>query len=72
MEALGKAFLTVIGIIAAALIICAMTTYPLMWAWNYVIPSVFGLRAIAPLEAFCLSFIANTLIKPSISKDKKD
>lgn len=44
--------------------------FPVMWCWNAVIPSIFGLRAIGVLDAFCLSFLASTFFKSTgVSKE---
>jgi len=42
---------------------------PLWLCWNYVMPEVFGLPAIGPLQAFCMSTVASVLIKP-ITREK--
>jgi hypothetical protein len=44
---------------------------PLWLCWNYVMPDVFGLPVIGPVQAFCMSIVASVLVKPvSRGKDK--
>lgn len=56
--------------VALLFLVAAMMAYPLKWTWNYIIPSLFGLRQIGALEAFCLHFVAGSLIKASTSGGK--
>ena len=39
---------------------------PLMYLWNYVIPSIFGLRYITFWEAVGLNLVTGILFRPSI------
>jgi len=63
IKVIGAIGLVVIGLIGIALLM----TYPLMWSWNYVIPKLFGLPSISPLEAFCLYMVAGSLIKSTLT-----
>ena len=42
-----------------------MVAWPLMWAWNYVIPTLFGLIELSYWQAFCLLLVCQFLIKSS-------
>jgi hypothetical protein len=44
-----------------------LMAYPLMWAWNYVIPFVFGLPKINVIHSFCLMIVSSILLKSTIS-----
>lgn len=68
----------IIKIVSAILVVPVVTlafgillAYPLKWAWNYVIPYLFGLPQIGALQAFCLLWVTQALIKP-ISITTKD
>lgn len=37
--------------------------FPVKWCWNYAVVTTFGLPAITWGKAWCLSFLASTLIK---------
>jgi len=37
--------------------------FPVMWAWNYVIPHLFDLPDIAWGHSFCILFLASHIIK---------
>jgi hypothetical protein len=39
---------------------------PLMYVWNWIVPSIFGLRYITFWEAVGLNLIAGILFRPSI------
>lgn len=38
-------------------------SFPLMWAWNYVMPPMFGLKTITYWQMFSLYFILTSLWK---------
>lgn len=44
--------------------------FPLMWAWNYTIPYIFGLPVIGWLHSFLLLFILESLWKLRILHGK--
>ncbi len=48
--------------------------FPLMWAWNYVMPHLFELNTLSWGHAFCLNYICSVLIKSVLieSSPKKD
>lgn len=41
--------------------------WPLMWAWNHVIPGMFGLHPVTYWQSFCLLVVATLLVKGSSS-----
>lgn len=61
----GGALIAVI-LLAVGMIIA----FPLSWAWNYVIPELFGLQRIGAMQAFCLYFVSSTLFKSTQTKSK--
>ena len=54
-----------LGIVAICILIGFgfLWAFPLMWAWNYVMPSVFGLGMISYWQMWCLYFILTSLWK---------
>ena len=66
----GTVVLAALVVVVAILGTSVLLAYPLKWAWNYVMPSVFNLPSIGALEAFCLTWVAGTLIKPSTTSTK--
>ena len=60
----GVIFLTIFLVIFA-LAFGLILAFPIMWAWNYVIPAVFHLSAITWGQSFCINFLAGCLIKSS-------
>lgn len=63
---IATAFFLVLIIAGTSLIIA----FPVQWCWNYAVVSIFGLPAITWGKAWCLLFLANMLIKSSISTGK--
>lgn len=41
----------------------AVFSFVTMWAWNVVVPAVFGLPEISLLQAFALNLLAGLLVK---------
>lgn len=70
MEKIVKAFIFGLGTFALIIITAVITAYPTMWAWNYVMPYLFGLKEISVLQAIALSFLASSLIKSSLTMRK--
>lgn len=70
MTWLGISVLFAIVSAALGLIIA----FPVMWLWNAVIPSIFGLKTITWIEALCLYTLGSVLFKSpsSSSSSKKD
>jgi hypothetical protein len=70
MEALGLAFLGMLlvpFILFVTILFDLLLAYPLMWAWNYVVPGLFNLHTLTYWQAFSLLIVANMLIKGSSS-----
>ena len=44
--------------------------FPLKWTWNYVMPYLFEFKTITWGHAWCLSWIASSLIKSTLSSSK--
>lgn len=61
--------LVVLGVVGIS-IISVLFAFPLMWCWNYVVPSLFGLKTINWSEAWCLMLISNCLIKSTNTSTK--
>lgn len=57
-------------IFLTAIALGCLMAFPLSWAWNYAVPVVFGLPEIGPMQAFCLSFVFGSLVKPQINNSK--
>jgi hypothetical protein len=59
--------LTAVGVIIAGasliMLVALIIAFPVMWCWNYVIPTIFGLSVITYWQAFCLYVLSGLLIK---------
>ena len=61
-----KTALYVLGFILGIIIIAGiglLLAFPIMWCWNYTIPTLFGIKVITWGQAWCLNFLAGCLIK---------
>lgn len=67
MKTTIKAVATAILVIAVAAVILG---FPLMWLWNWLMPSIFGLPGITFLQALGLNMLSTILIKPTITTKK--
>jgi hypothetical protein len=59
--------LTVIGYMILAVMLMG---FPLMWLWNWVMPSVFNLPQISFWQAVGLNLLSAILIKPTVKVTK--
>jgi len=64
---IGVGFVVILTIVIIALLLA----FPAMWAWNYVMPYLFGLKTIGPLQAFCLMFLSGLFFKSSFTCKEK-
>lgn len=55
----------------AVLIVGLVMVLPLMWLWNYVMPSIFGLPEISYLQMLALYYIVQFLFRTNITVNKK-
>jgi hypothetical protein len=70
-----KDFAEMVGYFVLAAVIFALiallSAVPLMFLWNWLMPSIFKLQTIGLLEAIGLSLMSSILFKSSISKSSK-
>ena len=68
--------LKVVGFILAAIIgvvgLSLALSFPVKWCWNYVMPYLFDLKTISWSQAWCLSFLAGSLVKPTQTNNNKN
>lgn len=62
-----ESILTTILVIAIAAILLGL---PLMWLWNWLMPTIFGLIEITFWQALGLNALAAILIRPTINTKK--
>jgi len=63
MEKVIAGLLVTFGVGVLAFALGVVFAFPVMWAWNHTIPSVFGLREISFIDAWCLNFLAGMFFK---------
>jgi len=64
-----EALLTVIGVVTLVVLLFG---YPLMWLWNWLMPSLFNLPIITFWQAVGLNALSSILFKSSTTSVKKD
>ena len=70
MEKIFAGFVVgVLGLIIAA-VLGLVIAFPVMILWNWLIPSIFGLKTITFFEAFGLFFLTSILFKSFGSSSK--
>lgn len=53
----------ILGGVAVSIVIDLLLAFPLMWAWNYALPTLFGLPQVSYWQAFCLLIVSTLLVK---------
>ena len=66
-ETIGSILATILIVTVVALIL----GFPLMWLWNWLMPTIFNLPVITFWQALGLNALSAILIKPTIN-NKKD
>lgn len=61
----------VVGILLLMGVLSLLLAYPTMWAWNYVMPYLFGFKTLTFWQAFCVNYLAGSLIKSSQTNNNK-
>lgn len=67
---LSEGLLILIGGFLLIVIFSILLGFPTMWAWNYVMPYLFGLKEITFLHGIALNFLSGSLIKSSLTNKK--
>ena len=68
MEKLITVVFAIVGIIVVVAGIGLLLAFPVKWCWNYTMPHVFDLPTITWGQAWCINFLANMLIRTSVSR----
>lgn len=63
MKELGIAISAFVKTFFWGLIICLIMALPVMWLWNWLMPSIFGLREILWSEALGLDLLFYFLVR---------
>lgn len=71
MEEFMKLIGVIVSIVLIAMFLGLLLAFPVMWLWNWLIPSMFGLKIINVWEAWGIIVLCNLLFK-STSTNSKD
>ena len=72
-EGITKAFIVILVLIASILFVAIwglVWAIPLTWAWNFVVPDVFGLPRLSYLQMLAIYVILTSLWKSNFSISK--
>jgi len=65
-------FITAIGatvvVVGGLILLSLVLSLPVMWLWDWLMPTIFGLKEITLLQAWGLNFLCSLLFKNHISK----
>lgn len=64
--------LMLLGIIFMAIILSIIFAFPLMWLWNWLMPTLFKVPEITFLQAIGLNILSNMLFKSSSNLNYKN
>lgn len=68
MEKIIGGIIIGLGVLVAVAGLSLLLAFPIMWGWNFVVPSIFGLRSIGLLDAFWLLFLSSTFFKSTLQE----
>lgn len=71
MDKIVTAILTFIVIIVVLAGIGLLLAFPIKWCWNATMPYLFDLKQISWGQAWCLNFLAGSLIKATQTNNSK-
>ena len=71
MEDAAIKLLAWIFLILSSAMFGLLLAFPIMWCWNYVMPSIFHLSTITWSQSWCLNFLAGTLVKSALIDIKR-
>jgi hypothetical protein len=60
--------LKVLGIIALIVVLAILFSFPTMWLWNWLMPTLFGLTKITWVQALGINVLSGILFRPSSGK----
>ena len=68
---LGTWLVTVLMFWGAIVFLSLLTSFPLYFLWNWLIPTIFGLNAITWIQAYGLACLTGFLSKTSVNLNNK-
>lgn len=70
MEEFMKPIGVIVSIVLIAMFLGLLLAFPVMWLWNWLIPSMFGLKIINVWEAWGIIVLCNLLFKSTSTNSK--
>lgn len=67
-----KAIIIILVTIIVGLLVGLLMAFPIMWLWNFIIPTIFGLPTITWTQAWALYVLCGMLFKSTNTTPTKD
>ena len=71
METVAKIVTMFLLVAVAVAFISLLLGFPVMWLWNWLMPTIFGLKTITFWQAVGLMFLSSLLFKSTSSSSSK-
>ena len=59
---------TVLAVLLVAFVFSVILAVPVMWLWDWLMPSIFGLKEVTLMQAWGLSLLSSLLFKSNTGK----
>lgn len=71
-----KKLLFVLGalgsVLAGIALLAVIFSFPIMWLWNWIMPTIFGLTKITVVQAWGVNFLCGILFKGTTTQTKSN
>lgn len=71
MKDIFSSISTIVGCAVLLVVASMLTSLPMMWLWNWLIPNIFGLTTLTWLQAWGMTFLCGILFKGKYSVNTK-
>lgn len=70
-EVIGKAVVVGILVVVMVLVLGVVFAFPVMWLWNWLMPTIFGVKTITLWQAWGILVLSGMLFKSSSVSSKQ-
>ena len=70
MNKIGDIIAAIISVVGLFILISLLMAAPVMWLWDWLMPTIFGLKEITLFQAWGLNFLCGLLFKSNTSSSK--
>jgi hypothetical protein len=72
MKGLGVAIIGLLGIFGFIFAVAFCFAFPTMWLWDWLMPTLFGLKTITIWQAFGINMLSSILFKSNTYNQEKE